>query len=142
MQCLEVSGVVRPIYGSLGVKRLNTLCNRLLLAIQLIKFEWKPEVMPWWHTQMSLCPTLMWLVTKDHLPSDHEVLICNRIFLGHQLHKLFQRLTDSMSIIRVLYTQPSQIMAPHKVRACGWKPDSGVSGCSLRIAMASAHKSA
>ena len=46
MQCLEVSGVVRPIYGSLGVKRLNTLCNRLLLAIQLIKFEWKPEVMP------------------------------------------------------------------------------------------------
>ena len=23
MQCLEVSGAVRPIYGSLGVKRLN-----------------------------------------------------------------------------------------------------------------------
>ena len=25
MQCLEVSGAVRPIYGSLGVKRLRTL---------------------------------------------------------------------------------------------------------------------
>ena len=25
MQRLEVSGAVRPIYGSLGVKRLNTL---------------------------------------------------------------------------------------------------------------------
>ena len=25
MQCLEVSGAVRPIYGSLGVKRLITL---------------------------------------------------------------------------------------------------------------------
>ena len=24
MQCLEVSGAVRPIHGSLGVKRLNT----------------------------------------------------------------------------------------------------------------------
>ena len=23
MQCLEVSGAVRPIYGSLGLKRLN-----------------------------------------------------------------------------------------------------------------------
>ena len=23
MQCLEVSGAVRPVYGSLGVKRLN-----------------------------------------------------------------------------------------------------------------------
>jgi len=26
MQRLEVSGVVRPIYGSLGVKRLKLLC--------------------------------------------------------------------------------------------------------------------
>ena len=25
MQCLEVSGAVRPIYGSLGVKRLKTI---------------------------------------------------------------------------------------------------------------------
>ena len=26
MQCLEVSGAVRPIYGSLGVKRLKEAC--------------------------------------------------------------------------------------------------------------------
>ena len=28
MQCLEVSGAVRPIYGSLGVKRLR-ICSAL-----------------------------------------------------------------------------------------------------------------
>ena len=31
MQCLEVSGAVRPIYGSLGVKWLNPEIRRLRL---------------------------------------------------------------------------------------------------------------
>jgi len=33
MQRLEVSGAVRPIYGSLGVKRLNTSLQISLLGI-------------------------------------------------------------------------------------------------------------
>ena len=33
MQRLEVSGAVRPIYGSLGVKRLNTLCSLFPISI-------------------------------------------------------------------------------------------------------------
>ena len=31
MQSLEVSGAVRHIYGSLGVKRLNSICHLLAL---------------------------------------------------------------------------------------------------------------
>ena len=31
MQRLEVSGAVRPIYGSLGFKRLNPICHLLIL---------------------------------------------------------------------------------------------------------------
>ena len=33
MQRLEVSGAVRPIYGSLGVKRLNELKQRITTAV-------------------------------------------------------------------------------------------------------------
>ena len=35
MQRLEVSGAVRPIYGSLGVKRLILCCFTLLLLFSL-----------------------------------------------------------------------------------------------------------
>ena len=35
MQRLEVSGAVRPIYGSLGVKRLITKINKGFLAANL-----------------------------------------------------------------------------------------------------------
>ena len=33
MQRLEVSGAVRPIYGSLGVKRLNSICCDVVRSI-------------------------------------------------------------------------------------------------------------
>jgi len=35
MQRLEVSGAVRPIYGSLGVKQLKTTCYATLVRFQL-----------------------------------------------------------------------------------------------------------
>ena len=40
MQCLEVSGAVRPIYGSLGVKRLTfTLDGHECLASRPVRFD-------------------------------------------------------------------------------------------------------
>ena len=38
MQCLEVSGVVRPIYGSLSVKRLKGI-NELYLTCNDVLFN-------------------------------------------------------------------------------------------------------
>ena len=35
MQRLEVSGAVRPIYGSLGVKRLTNLMHKICFTISL-----------------------------------------------------------------------------------------------------------
>ena len=38
MQRLEVSGAVRPIFGSLGVKRLRTLLRKLVNACVITSF--------------------------------------------------------------------------------------------------------
>jgi len=47
MQRLEVSGAVRPIYGSLGVKRLKILnIGHLHQEVQETVREWK--WMGWW----------------------------------------------------------------------------------------------
>ena len=35
MQRLEVSGAVRPIYGSLGVKRLTNLMHKICFTLSL-----------------------------------------------------------------------------------------------------------
>ena len=39
MQRLEFSGAVRPIYGSLGVKRLKRLCLFILRSVCLTMFS-------------------------------------------------------------------------------------------------------
>jgi len=39
MQRLEVSGAVRPIYGSLGVKRLRKIKTRRIYNIYLVLFR-------------------------------------------------------------------------------------------------------
>ena len=49
MKRLEVSGVVRPIYGSLGVKQLNTFKNdyigcSLLLCGRMFKFAYVVKI--------------------------------------------------------------------------------------------------
>ena len=43
MQRLKVSGAVRPIYGSLGVKRLtkHDFCSQILINVSIINFHEK-----------------------------------------------------------------------------------------------------
>ena len=53
MQRLEVSGAVRPIYGSLGVKRLTASCTKGVVGSSVI--TWRERICQQQQQQQHLC---------------------------------------------------------------------------------------
>jgi hypothetical protein len=69
MQRLEVSGAVRPIYGSLGVKRLTTTDEHLVISISATYISRHPRVQPSTTGTVTLhtAPRFIWTQTMEFI---------------------------------------------------------------------------
>ena len=94
MQRLEVSGAVRPIYGSLGFKRLTRSCHQTMYApVRIHSFSHLTQLIPYSirdvnththsHTQVQACTC-----TQEHTSESQALkLLATKHLERHKLYR-------------------------------------------------------